>query len=81
MKKLIVAILAVALMTISVGCNRTFIDATYKFDQAIIYLPNGDIVEGRVESWVDFEDGDMIQVKIDGATYLTHSANVVLIAE
>ena len=81
MKKLIVAILAVALMTISVGCNRTFIDTTYKFDQAIIYLPNGDIVEGRVESWVDFEDGDMIQVKIDGATYLTHSANVVLIAE
>lgn len=81
MKKLIVAILAVALMTILVGCNRIFIDATYKFDKAIIYLPNGDIVEGRVESGVDFEVGDIIQVKIDGATYLTHSANVVLIAE
>lgn len=81
MKKLIVAILMVALMTILVGCNRTFIDVTYNFDKAIIYLPNGDIVEGRVESWVDFEDGDMIQVKIDGATYLTHSSNVVLIAE
>lgn len=39
------------------------------------------IIKGRVESWVDFEVGDMIQVKIDGATYLTHPANVVLIAE
>ncbi len=81
MKKLIVAILIVTLMAILVGCNRTFMDVTYKFDKAILYLPNGDIVEGRVESWVDFEDGDMMQVKVDGVTYLTHSANVVLIAE
>ena len=40
-----------------------------------------EIVEGKVASWTDFEDGDQIQVKIDGKTYLVHSANIVLISE
>jgi ribosomal protein S1 len=56
-------------------------DLTYYYDRAIIYLPNGEIVEGKVTSWTDFKDGDQIQVKIDGKTYLVHSSNVVLISE
>ena len=42
---------------------------------------NGEVVEGKVSSWTDFEDGDQIQVKIDGKTYLVHSSNVVLISD
>lgn len=63
------------------GCNKQMIDTTYKFDRAIIYLPDGTVVDGKVQSWTDFEDGDQIQVKIDGKTYLVHSSNVVLIDE
>ena len=54
---------------------------TYSYEYAIIALPNGEIVEGKVTSWTDFEDGDQLQVKIDGKTYLVHSSNVVLISE
>lgn len=61
------------------GCNRTLIDTTWAFDRAIVTLPDGTIVEGEVSTWKDFEQSDMIQVTIDGTTYLTHSANVVLI--
>ena len=61
------------------GCNRQLVDLTYKFDRAIIELPNGEIIEGKVSSWRDFEDGDQIQVVVDGVTYLVHSSRVVLI--
>ena len=63
------------------GCNQQLFDTTYRFDRAIISLPDGTIVEGKVSSWTDFADGDQIQVVIDGVTYLTHATNVVLIAE
>lgn len=62
-------------------CNRQIIDATYKYDKAIISLPNGEIIEGNVQSWGDYADGDQLQIKIDGVTYLVHSMNVVLLAE
>ena len=81
MKKRIALIIFLAIILIScTGCyNKQFIDMTYHYDRAIIYLPNGEIVEGRVNSWTDFEDGDSIQIKIDGKTYLTHICNVCLI--
>ena len=61
--------------------NKQLWDVTYSFERAIINLPNGSIIEGAVSSWKDFEDGDQIQVKIDGITYLTHISNVCLISE
>lgn len=80
MKKKITVILAVVLLTLALsGCNRQAVDLTYSYDRAIICLPNGDTVSGEVEAWRDYEDGDQIQVKINGVTYLVHSANVVLI--
>ena len=59
--------------------NKQLLDTTCHYDRAIVYLPNGEIVEGRVSSWTDFDDGDSIQVKIDGKMYLTHVSNVCLI--
>ena len=36
-------------------------------------------VEGKLNSWLDFDDSDVVQVKIDGKTYLTSYVNVCLI--
>ena len=58
--------------------NKQLFDFTYSFDTAIISLPDGTIVKGKVDSWTDYEDGDQIQVVINGTTYLVHSINVAL---
>lgn len=79
------AMLCVLLLMLSImvlaGCNKQMVDLTYSYEYAIIGLPNGEVVEGKVSSWTDFEEGDQIQVKIDGKTYLVHSSNVVLISD
>ena len=84
MKKVIAILLVVAislgLALFTVGCNKQMVDLTYSYEYAIISLPNGEIVEGKVSSWTDFEDGDQIQVKINGKTYLVHSSNIALIS-
>ncbi len=84
MKKSIAVLLALVVilgvMVLS-GCNKQMVDLTYSYEYAIIGLPNGEVVEGKVSSWTDFEDGDQIQVKIDGKTYLVHSSNIVLISD
>ena len=77
---LLVVIVALSLALITTGCNKQLVDLTYSYEYAIIGLPNGESVEGKVTSWTDFEDGDQIQVKIEGKTYLVHSSNVVLIS-
>ena len=83
MKKVIALLLGI-IVVLSVlvlsGCNKQMVDLTYSYEYAIIGLPNGETVEGRVSSWTDYEDGDQLQVKIDGKTYLVHSSNVVLIS-
>lgn len=80
-KKVMVAMMLVATVVGLTACNQQIFDTTYTYDRAIISLPNGEIIEGKVTSWTDFADGDQIQVKIDDKTYLVHSANIVLISE
>ena len=55
------------------------IDMTYTYDRAVISLPNGEVVDGKIQSWRDYEDGDQIQVTVNGKTYLVHSTNIALI--
>ena len=81
MKKIKALILAVLTVMVLSGCNKQMVDLTYSYEYAIISLPNGEIVEGKVSSWTDFQDGDQIQVKIDGKSYLVHSSNIVLISD
>lgn len=80
MKKLICIMLILVMVFTFTACgyNRQIIDLDYKFNYAIIFLPDGNRIEGKVSSWKDFDQSDMIQLKIDGITYLTHSANVIL---
>ena len=80
-RKILVLAMSVVGMLSLAGCNQQIIDTTYKFNRAIIYLPNGQVVEGKVDSWTDFENSDQIQVKVNGVTYLTHISNVVMIKE
>ena len=83
MKKIIALLLAVIVLLsvcLLAGCNKQLVDLTYSYEYAIIGLPNGQVVEGKVSSWTDYEDGDQLQIRIDGKTYLVHSSNVVLIS-
>ena len=83
MKRKIVALLLGLTLAISTltGCgNKDVWDTVYTFDYAIIELPNGEVIEGEVQSWYDYE-GEQLQVKINGVTYLTSSAKCILIAK
>lgn len=89
-KKYMVRIVAVVLallipvlicLTMS-GCgNKRIFDTTWTFERAIIFLPDGEKIEGKISTWDDFEGSDMVQVTIDGKTYLTHSSNIIMISE
>ena len=68
------------LLALSACGNKQLFDTTYTFSRAIISLPDGTVVEGKVTSRNDYE-GDQIQVVIDGTTYLLHASNVVLMTE
>lgn len=81
MRTFAIAIATILLAMSLSGCNKQVVDLTYSYERAIISLPNGEIIDGKVQSWTDYEDGDQIQVKIDGVTYLVHSSQVVLISE
>ena len=68
---------AAASVLLMTGCNKQVIDLTYEYSQAQIKMPDGTVIEGKVDSWNDYE-GDQLQVEINGTTYLAHSSNVVL---
>lgn len=69
---------AVILSSCSIGNRQIGLDLVQTFDKAIIML-NGETIEGKVDNWRDFDESDVVQVTIDGTTYLTHYSNVVLI--
>lgn len=81
MKKKIFIFIAITtlLMLLLTACNKQIIDTTWNFDYAYVKLPDGSVVQGELSSWKDWDDSDVIQVKINGVTYLTHYTNVVLI--
>lgn len=81
MKRILTIALAIALALTLAGCNAGIIDTKLKYDKAIISMPDGTVISGKVDKWWDYENSDMVQVEIDGTVYLTHSCNVVLIKE
>ena len=81
MKKTLLALMLLCALLMLTGCgNRALLDTHYNFDYAMIAMPDGTVIEGKVDSWRDYEDGDQLQVTIDGVTYLTHATNVVLMS-
>lgn len=84
MKRMIaaaVAILASVVLLALAGCewNYEYVDLNYGYDYAYISLPDGSCVQGAVESWRDYEDGDQLQIRINGVTYLTDTTRAVLV--
>lgn len=77
MKRMI--ILFVGACVLLTSCNYQMVDLTYNYNYAYIQLQNGTRIEGKVESWRDYEDGEQIQVTVDGVTYLTNSYNCTLV--
>ena len=59
------------------ACNKQVTDLTYSYSWTQIKMPDGSIVEGKLDSWKDY-DGEQIQVTIDGTTYLVSSINLVM---
>ena len=82
MKKIICVALIVSITLILTACqvgNRQVgWDTTQTFTYAIIELGNGELIEGTVTSWRDFEDSDVVQFTMNDITYLTHYSKVIL---
>ena len=80
-KKILCMVLVVAMVFMLTSCNMQMFDTTYQFDRVIIRLADGTVIDGKCESWGDYDNSDMVQVKVNGKTYLTHITNVTLIAD
>ena len=82
--RIIVAIVVAIFLIIAgialTGCNKQMVDTVYQYKTVIMELPNGEVIEGSVQKWNDYE-GDQIQVQVDGKYYLIHSSDCVLISE
>lgn len=85
MKKIICVVLilslTLALTACKIGNRQVGWDTTQTFTHAILELGNGELVEGTVTSWRDFEDSDVVQFTMNGITYLTHYSKVILCTE
>ena len=65
-----------ALISVSlVGCGENSVDFG---GTAIIKLPNGDIVEGEIQSITRWS-ASVTEVMIDGTTYTVHPLNLAVI--
>ena len=81
MKKFLRFASMVALCAGLCGCNKQIIDLAYAYSYAYIDIPGGDVVEGPIQSWKDYEDGDQIRVKINDVVYLTDTTRCILVAK
>lgn len=81
MKKVVALVALLIAMTVMLSAcgNYQYFDTQFSFNRAQIKLQDGTVVSGAVEKWRDYEDGDQVQVTIDGITYLVHIANCTLI--
>ena len=78
MKKLRILLITILFVFVLNGCNYE-LDFNYTYDYGYILLPNGECVEGKVDSWSDYDDSEQIQVVIDGITYFTDTTRCVLV--
>ena len=62
--------------------NRQVVDTVWGYAYGIVKQADGKIIEGKVKSWLDFDESDMLQITfLDKGTYLVHSVNVTLRTE
>lgn len=79
MKK-IICLLSVLFLLAGCQDNKKYdLFDTQGYNYAIIKMPTGEIIEGDIQYWRDFSDGDQLEVKVNGVIYLTSSYNCILI--
>lgn len=76
MKKLIVIGISIFILT---GCNKQVFDFDYNYDE-IICNYDGNKFELKIDKWNDYE-GEQIQVKSNGKTYLLSANKCYMIGE
>ena len=77
-KKLAIVAIIIGIVYGIVACNKDILDLTYKYNYCYIQLQDGTVLQGEVESWTDYDDGQL-QIRMNGKTYLVHSVNCTLI--
>lgn len=80
MRKLFVIFVTLLIMCILTSCNYGIMDMKYQYDYAIIQLPNGTVIEGKIIQWRDYEGEQLQLVLEDGNTYLVNSFYTTLIS-
>ena len=73
----------VLIMVVGLFCccgQTTTVNASHDYNRAYIALPNGEVIEGKVSRWNDWNYGT-VKVVVDDKTYYTHFTNVILVAE
>ena len=80
MRKLLALILVVAFVGLLGGCSEGGVPSNKnpKNLYAIITLPNGDVVEGKVKEYHRYNEG-CIEIHIEKNVYYVHSARVALL--
>lgn len=80
MKKILISMIIIATMLSFVACgNRQIFDFEYAFDEAIVKMPDGEVLTIEISKWKDY-DGEQLQIIAkDGTVYLVSSFNCVLI--
>lgn len=61
------------------GCNKQIIDLDYTYDKAICNY-SGTKLELKIDKWKDY-DGEQLQIKSNGKTYLLSANNCYLVDE
>ena len=76
MKKILVLSVGILLLT---GCNKQILDLDYDYDKAVCNY-NGEKFTLEIDKWTDY-DGEQLQIKSNGKTYLLSANNCYLISE
>lgn len=73
-------LLTLLLLPLLTACNKDIFGLTYTFEYATVKLPDGTLIDGKVQEWGRQSSTDSIRVNFkDGkGTYFTHASNVVL---
>lgn len=78
MKKINLAIIGVALLMLT-GCNKQILDVNYTYKKVICNY-DGNKFELKIDKWYDY-DGEQLQVKSNGKTYLLSANKCYMIGD
>lgn len=80
MKKIIAIVVCLMMVVGLVGCGDMF-DTNSECKYAIIKLPNGEVVEGEIEWYANY-NYEQLKIRYKGGnTYLISSTNAVLMTD